>query len=96
MSELSKDQIKKLALLSRLELAEEEIEQYLVELNSILAYVERLNEVDTTGLKPSYQVSGLDTVMREDIVLSQPASPDNLMALSPRTKDGYIQVGRMI
>ncbi len=99
MSQLTREHIMKLALLSRLELSEQEIEQYLKELQAILEYVERLEEVDVSGLEPTYQVSGLlntpDT-MRKDSVAKQPATAEKLLAGVPHTKDGYIQVGRMI
>ena len=96
MSKLTREQILKLASLSKLKLSEDEIEKYQNELSNILAYVERLDEVDVAGLEPTYQVTGLQNVMREDAVVKQQATPEELMKLVPRTKDGYIQVGRMI
>ncbi len=96
MSKLTREQILKLASLSKLRLSEDEIEKYQNELSNILAYVERLDEVDVAGLEPTYQVTGLQNVMREDAVVKQQATPEELMKLVPRTKDGYIQVGRMI
>lgn len=99
MSQLTREHILKLAQLSRLELKDDEIEQYLKELQAILGYVERLESVDVSGLEPTYQVSGLQNTpetMRSDVVSEQLASPEALLNGSPRTKDGYIQVGRMI
>ncbi len=99
MSQLTREHILKLAHLSRLELSEEEIEQYLKELQAILSYVERLDSVNVDGLDPTYQVSGLQntpTTMREDVVRNQPATPTELLSGVPKTKDGYLQVGRMI
>ncbi len=96
MSKLTREQVIKLANLSKLRLSEDEIVKYQSELSNILAYVERLNEVDVTGLQPTYQVTGLQNVMREDVVVKQQATPDKLMELLPKSKDGYIQVGRMI
>ncbi len=99
MAQLTREHILKLARLSRLELKENEIEQYLSELQAILAYVERLDAVDVSGLAPTYQVSGLRNTpdsMRTDEVKKQLASPGELLKGVPRSKDGYIQVGRMI
>lgn len=96
MSQLSRAQVLKLAQLSQLSLTEEEIAKFQKELSSILAYVERLNEVDVTGLQPTYQVTGLTNVMRDDEIKPQPALPNELLARVPRTKNDYIQVGRMI
>lgn len=86
----------KLAKLSRLALSEEEIEKYQKELSSILDYIERLEAVDTTGLQPTYQVSGLQNVMRSDDVVLQQATPDELLKRVPKTEGRYIKVGRMI
>lgn len=96
MSQLSREQILKLAKLSRLSLSEDEITRFQKELSSILNYVERLESVDTSGLSPTYQVTGLQNVTRVDESKPQVATPEALMARVPRKKDGYIQVGRMI
>lgn len=100
MSHLTREQVLKLAKLSQLTLSDEEVTKYQKELSSILEYVERLNEVDVTGLKPTYQVSGIvnDVAhMREDTIASnQVVTPKSLMEIVPRSKDGYVQVGRMI
>ncbi len=96
MSKLSREQVLKLARLSKLILTDEEIERYQNELSTILDYVERLKEVDVTGLKPTYQVTGLVNVTRKDVTTTQQAKPEVLLANAPKTKDQYIQVGRMI
>lgn len=96
MAKLTREQVLKLAKLSQLTLTEAEIEKYQKELSSILDYFERLSEVDTTGLEPTYQVSGLKNVMREDVVVLQQATPDELLKRVPKTDGRYIKVGRMI
>ena len=97
---LSRDDILKLAKLSRLKLSEDEIEGYQKELSHILEYVEQLNTVDVTGLKPTYQVTGLTSqdpnAMREDKILEQ-VSQEELLKNVPKTEDdGHIRVKRMI
>ena len=96
MSKLTREHVLKLAKLSQLELTEDQIEQYQKELSSILDYVERLDAVDVSGLEPTYQVSGLKNVMREDKVVKQQATSDELLKRVPKTDDRYIKVGRMI
>jgi aspartyl-tRNA(Asn)/glutamyl-tRNA(Gln) amidotransferase subunit C len=93
---LSEEQIVALARLAKLSLSDAEIARYQQELNAILDYVELLSKEDTAGLTPTHQVSGLQNVMREDVVRPMQAKPEELLALAPRSKDGYIQVGRMI
>ena len=96
MSKLSRDQVLKLAHLSRLKLTDEEIERFSKELSEILAYVETLNEANTKNLKPTYQVTGLNNVMRDDEVIDYQAKPDNLLAGAPAVKKHQFKVKRVI
>lgn len=85
-----------MARLARLDLTEEEIDRFSHELTEILHYVEQLDSVDTTGIEPTTQVTGLKNVMREDIVTDYGVAPADLLKLAPRTEDGHIKVERMI
>lgn len=96
MAKLSRDDVLKLARLSRLELTEAEIEQFRGELSDILEYVEQLQKVDTKGLKPTYQVTGLSSVMRKDEVVNYGASPKELLKNVPSTISGQIKVKRVL
>lgn len=93
---LTKDDVLNLARLSKLDLTASEVERYIKELNEILDYVELLSDVDTSGLKPTTQVTGLINVMRKDEVRTQLATPSQLLGIAPDTKDCYIKVKRMI
>lgn len=96
---LSKDDVLKLAKLSRLQLSDDEIAQYQEELSAILDYVQKLKDVDTTGLKPTYQVTGLTTLdpnaAREDEVTEQVTHAE-LMKNVADHQDGLIKVKRMV
>ena len=96
MSKLSHEQVTKLAMLSRLQLTDDEVKKYQRELSAILAYVEQLEAVEVADLKPAYQVSGLTNVMRKDELVEYRAKPADMLKRAPKSKDGYIQVGRMI
>lgn len=96
MTELTRDDVLKLARLARLDITEEEIESYRKELSAILDYVAQLDNVDITGLEPTSQVTGLKNVMREDQVQDYGVSPEDLLRLAPKTQDGHIKVNRMI
>ena len=65
---ITREEIKHLAELSRLELSEEEIVKFGVQLDSILKYVSQLNEVDTKKIEETAQVSGLSDIWRADDV----------------------------
>jgi aspartyl-tRNA(Asn)/glutamyl-tRNA(Gln) amidotransferase subunit C len=96
MSQLTKEEVLKLAKLARLRLTDEEVEKYTSELGEILTYVELLSAVDTDGLQPTNQVTGLQNVTRADEVGEYTATPEKLLRATPANKDGYIQVKRMI
>ncbi len=96
---LSKEDILKLAKLSRLDLTDEEVERFRAELSSILDYVEQLDSVDVSGLKPTYQVTGLtsqdENATREDMVTEQ-VPHDELMKNVPDSDGRHIKVKRMV
>ena len=62
--------IEHIADLARLHLTEDEKSRYAEQLSAVLGYVEMLNEVDTTGVEETCQVTGLEDVFREDVVQS--------------------------
>jgi len=96
MSQLTKEEVIQLARWARLRLSDEEVEKFTIELGSILTYVELLSGVDTDGLQPTNQVTGLKNVYREDVIKDYQAKPETLLSATPSSKDGYIMVKRMI
>ena len=96
MSKLSRDAVLKLAQLSRLKLTEEEIERFADELSAILEYVEVLESVDTTGLEPTYQLTGLKNVMREEKVVDYQANPADLLKAAPATEKNQYKVKKIL
>jgi aspartyl-tRNA(Asn)/glutamyl-tRNA(Gln) amidotransferase subunit C len=96
MSQLTKEEVLKLAKLARLQLTDAEVDKYVHELGDILNYVELLSNVDTEGLEPTNQVTGLHSVYRPDVVVEYQAKPEALISETPDNKDGYIKVKRMI
>jgi aspartyl-tRNA(Asn)/glutamyl-tRNA(Gln) amidotransferase subunit C len=96
MSKLSRDDILKLASLSKLRLSDEEIESLRDELSEILNYVEQLNKVDTSDLKPTYQVTGLTNVTRPDEVVDYGYKTDELLKNAPALQDNQFKVKRVL
>src|SRR3989338_1465465 len=96
MSRLSRDAVLKLAKLSKLKLTEEEIEKFRHELPEILAYVEMLDKVDTKGLEPTYQVTGLKNVMRADKEIDYQAKPKDLLKNAPAVEKNQFKVERVL
>lgn len=96
MTTIRLDDVRKLAALSALSLDNEEAERFVGELQHILAFVEQLNEVDTTGVEPTYQVTGLENVWRDDDVVDYKLDRDALLKNAPAHQDGQIKVKRVL
>ncbi len=64
--ELTRDNVAKIARLSRLRLTDDELDRFTGQLGQILNYVEMLNEVDTTGVEPMAHAGDLCNVFRAD------------------------------
>ncbi len=65
---LSKEQVKHVAKLARLDLTDDEAARFAGQLSDVLSYMEILEEVDTDGVEPTSQVTGLTNVTRKDKV----------------------------
>jgi aspartyl-tRNA(Asn)/glutamyl-tRNA(Gln) amidotransferase subunit C len=92
---LSPEEIAHLARLARIELAPAESATLLRELNGILAMVQEMAGLDTTGVEPMShpQTGGLR--LREDVV-SEADARERFQALAPRLEDGLYLVPRVI
>lgn len=86
----------KLAALSKLRLSDEEVEKLRSELSEILDYVEQLDKVDTAGLEPTYQITGLKNVMRPDETKDYGYELADLMKNAPDVQDGQFKVRRVL
>jgi aspartyl-tRNA(Asn)/glutamyl-tRNA(Gln) amidotransferase subunit C len=96
MAKLSREDVLKLARLSRLRLTEEEIVQYQTELSAILEYVEQLSSADTSDLEPTSQVTGLTNVTRDDEIIEYQASPQELLKNAPAVSNNQFKVKRVL
>ena len=83
MTKLSHDDVRHMAKLCRLTLSDEEVEKFANELTSILEYIQKLQEVDTEGVEPLKQVTGLKNSFREDKLRSDDVDADALLECSP-------------
>lgn len=95
MAKLSKDDVLKLARLSKLTFRDDEVERFRKEIESIVDYVEKLQSVDVSSLEPTNQVTGLTNVMREDEI-GQYATPESLLSNAPARDGDLIKVRRVL
>ena len=88
---LTRDQVRHIAELAKLELTEEETELFAEQLSEILDYAQRLNQLDTEAIPPTAQVLDRSNVLREDQVA--PSLPTGeVLANAPRRQDSHFQV----
>jgi len=83
MAKLSEAEVRKVALLARIELSDAEVEKFARELTDILQFVEMLNELDTDNVEPTAQVTGLLNVSEEDEVQTFVEDKMELLKCSP-------------
>ncbi|TCS95862.1 aspartyl/glutamyl-tRNA(Asn/Gln) amidotransferase subunit C [Hazenella coriacea] len=88
---ISKEQVEKVASLARLTLTEEEADQYTVQLNNILQFAEKLNELDTDQVEPTSHAYPMVNVMREDEVRPS-ISREKALLNAPEQQDGLFKV----
>lgn len=96
MSHITRADVLKLADLSKIKLSDREIDKFVVELDTIVGYVEQINSVDTKNLKPTDQVTGLVNIMRKDEVIDYGPLREDLLKNAPATERKYIKVKRIL
>ena len=92
---INRTDVEHVALLSRLEFSEAELDKYTVQLDAILAYIDVLNQVDTEGVEPLAHVLDLKNVMRQDVVV--PSLPrKSALRNAPETENGFFKVPKIV
>ena len=92
---LSKEDVLKIAKLSKLEFSENEIEKFRTDLNKIFDHMEELNSVDTTDVEPLFNVLDLQDVLRKDVVKDSGIKKD-ILKNSPNSDDEFIIVPKVV
>lgn len=95
---LSREDVLKVAALANLELSDAEINNYGGQVNDILKYIDKLNEVDTSNVEPLAQVVAAaedDSALREDVVVRADVISEVLQG-APDPEAPYFRVPRVI
>jgi aspartyl-tRNA(Asn)/glutamyl-tRNA(Gln) amidotransferase subunit C len=87
MAKLTSDQVKHVAKLAKLQLTDEEIKKFQVQLSEILSYIEELEKVDTQGVDPTSQTTGLLNVFREDEIQDKRILSSQQVFLNAKNKN---------
>ncbi len=89
------DQVRRIAHLARIAVADEEVEHLKGELNAILAFVEQLSEVNVEGVEPMTSVTPMAMKMRQDVV-TDGGIPDEIVRNAPATEDHFFLVPKVV
>jgi len=95
MERITADDVRKVAQLARLDLPEERIATYTVQLERILDYVAHLEQVDTKGVPPTTRAVEVVNVTRPDSVDPTPVR-EELLELAPQREGDFFRVPRIL
>ena len=96
MTQILRDDVLHLAQLSSLQLASDEVDALQQDLSNIVGYIEQLGELDTTRIEPTYQVTGLSNVWRDDVVDQSGVTREQLLALATEQQNNSVKVPKVL
>lgn len=88
---VSKEVVKHMAELSKLEFSDEELDHFTEEFSKIIEYVAQLTEIDTEGVEPTYNISQKTQPLREDVV-RESLSREEVLKNAPEEQYGYFKL----
>ena len=94
--EVNHDVIAHLAELSNFAVIDQESAHLTSDLKGIISYISQLDELDTNGVEPTYQVFEMENIWRPDEIMKQDASPDELLSLTETVEKHQIKVPKVL
>jgi aspartyl-tRNA(Asn)/glutamyl-tRNA(Gln) amidotransferase subunit C len=92
---IDKQTVEKVAQLARLELAEDEKKKLIQDMNKILGFMDKLNEINTDGIEPLVYMTDEINVLREDVICQQ-ISHEQALQNAPKHDQDYFLVAKVI
>ena len=96
MSTITNDDVRHLAQLSSLQMSDAEVESLRADIEKIINYINQLDELDTDGVEPTYQVTGLQNIWRDDEIIDSSVSRQQLLALAAEQSDNCVKVPKVL
>ena len=93
---IKREDILHLAKLSDFSMNDAEIDSIGKDLENIISYISELDELDTEGVEPTYQVFEMENIWRDDEIKAQDALRDDLLALSKDVEENQIKVPKVL
>ena len=95
MTEITSEDVRKVAKLARLDLPDNEIVTYATQLQKILGYIEQLEKVDTNQVPPTTRAVEVVNVLREDLVETSEIR-EELLDLAPTREGEFFRVPKIL
>ena len=95
MPKITNDQVQHVAELSKLSFADHELDRFTNQFSEIINMVESLNEVDTTGVEFTMNVTDNVNRLRPDVA-TEPVNRELILREVPETQEGFIKVPAML
>ena len=92
---IDKSQVRKVAELARLELADSEIEEFTVQLSAILDYMEKMNELDTADVEPLAHCLPISNILRDDSIKAS-LGTEKTLANAPQRDGEFFKVPKIL
>ena len=97
---VDRETVAKIASLARIKMGEDELDRMVPEFNNIIAWVEQLGEVDTSGVEPMTAVIPQARRLRDDVIDADPLTGgsirDKVLANAPVAEHGFFAVPKVI
>ena len=92
---LSSKDVEYVARLARLEITDKETEKFTAQLNDILGYIGKLNELDTTGVEPMTHAIAVTNAFRDDRIIDS-IGTEKALANAPDGRGEFFRVPKVI
>jgi aspartyl-tRNA(Asn)/glutamyl-tRNA(Gln) amidotransferase subunit C len=96
MTQISRDDVQYLARLSNLQLDDKQVDSLLGDIQDIISYINQLSELNTSGIEPTYQVTDLKNVWRDDVIDDYDIDRDKLLGLVPERVEHQVKVPKVL
>ncbi len=94
-NEITEADVRRVAILSRLELTDEQVTAYTHQLAHVLEHIQKLNELDVENVEPMAHAMDMSNVLREDVV-TQPLPVDVALANAPQAAEPFFRVPKVL
>ncbi len=91
---IGKKDVEHIGWLARIKLSDEEKEEFTGQLNSILDYFAKLDEIDP-GVAPTHHVSGIENIFRDDAA-KESLSQEDVLRNAPKKEEGFFKGPRIV